>query len=147
MESKFYKLTRSNTNCKIIGTSCSEIIPWSGQKSMISCSVCLPKFTLRSLSVRDRPTLLLKKYKEKMRNQEQGMKCDEETELKMAFYLILWSWAGGILRILQSDWFRERAVFSYLLTTVMVTNYAKRKVKLRIERARFQFVLIVFCNR
>ena len=26
-----------------------------------------------------------------------------------------------ILRILQSDWFRERAVFSYLLTTVTVT--------------------------
>ena len=40
-------------------------------------------------------------------------------------YLFLWSWAGGILRILQSDWFRERAVFSYLLTTVMVTNYAQ----------------------
>ena len=39
------------------------------------------------------------------------------------------------------------AVFSYLLTTVMVTNYAKRRVKLRIERAKFQFVLIVFCNR
>ena len=36
-------------------------------------------------------------------------------------YLFLWSWAGGILRILQSDWFRERAVFSYLLTTVTVT--------------------------
>ena len=62
-------------------------------------------------------------------------------------YLLLWSWAGGILRILQSDWFREWAVFSYLLTTVMVTNYAKRRVKLRIERAKFQFVLIVFCNR
>ena len=60
------------------------------------------------------------------------------------FYLFLWSWAGNILRILQSDWFRERAVFSYLLTTVMVTNYAKRRVKLRIERAKFQFVLIVF---
>ena len=30
---------------------------------------------------------------------------------------------------------------------VMVTNYAKRRVKLRIERAKFQFVLIVFCNR
>ena len=30
----------------------------------------------------------------------------------------------------------------------MVTNYAKRRVKLRIERAKFQFVLIVFfCNR
>ena len=54
---------------------------------------------------------------------------------------------GGILRILQSDWFQERAVFSYLLTTVMVTNCAKRRVKLRIERAKFQFVLIVFCNR
>ena len=46
------------------------------------------------------------------------------------------------------DWFGERAVyFSYLLTTVMVTNYAKRRVKLRIERGKFQFVLIVFCNR
>ena len=45
---------------------------------------------------------------------------------------------------MQSDWFRERAVFSYLLTTVMVTNYAKRGVKLRIERAKFQFVVIVF---
>ena len=51
------------------------------------------------------------------------------------------------MRILQSDWFRERAVFSYLLTTVMVTNYAKHRVKLQIERAKFQFVLIVFCNR
>ena len=61
--------------------------------------------------------------------------------------LFLWSWVGGILRILQSDWFREQAVFSYLLTTVMVTNYAKRRVKLRIERAKFQFVLIIFCNR
>ena len=39
-------------------------------------------------------------------------------------YLFLWSWAGGILRILQSDWFWERAVFSYLLTTVMVTLFA-----------------------
>ena len=29
----------------------------------------------------------------------------------------------------------------------MVTNYAKRRVKLRIERAKFQFVLIVFCNK
>ena len=29
----------------------------------------------------------------------------------------------------------------------MVTNFAKRRVKLRIERAKFQFVLIVFCNR
>ena len=29
----------------------------------------------------------------------------------------------------------------------MVSNYAKRGVKLRIERAKFQFVLIVFCNR
>ena len=65
----------------------------------------------------------------------------------MGIYLFLRSWAVGILRILQSDWFRERAVFSYLLTTVMVTNYAKRRVKLRIERAKFQFVLIVFCNR
>ena len=27
-------------------------------------------------------------------------------------YFFLSSWAGGILQILQSDWFRERAVFS-----------------------------------
>ena len=60
------------------------------------------------------------------------------------FYLFLWWWAGGFLRILQSNWFRERAVFSYLLTTVMVTNYAKRRLKLRIERAKSQFVLIFF---
>ena len=29
----------------------------------------------------------------------------------------------------------------------MVTNYAKCRVKLRIVRAKFQFDLIVFCNR
>ena len=46
----------------------------------------------------------------------------------------------------ESDWLRERAVFSCLLTTVMVTNYAKRRVKLRIEGAKFQFVLLVSCN-
>ena len=62
-------------------------------------------------------------------------------------YLFLWLRAGGILRILLSDWFQERAVFFYLLTTVMVTNYTKRRVKLQIERAKFQFVLIIFCNR
>ena len=28
----------------------------------------------------------------------------------------------------------------------MLTNYAKRRVKLRIVRAKFQFVLIDFCN-
>ena len=28
----------------------------------------------------------------------------------------------------------------------MVTNHAKRRVTLRVERAKFQFVLIVFCN-
>ena len=62
-------------------------------------------------------------------------------------YLFIWSWAGGILRILHSDWFWERAVVTYLLTTGRVTNYAKRWVKLRVERAKFQVVLIVFCNR
>ena len=51
----------------------------------------LPKFTVRTLSVRDRLTLLLKKYKEKMRNEEQGsgMKCDEERELEMALSEII----------------------------------------------------------
>ena len=49
--------------------------------------------------------------------------------------------------MLQSDWFQELAVFSYVLSTVMLTYYAKRRVKLRIESAKFQFVLIVFCNR
>ena len=29
----------------------------------------------------------------------------------------------------------------------MITNYAMRRVKLSIERGKFQFVLIVFCNR
>ena len=32
----------------------------------------------------------------------------------------------------------RRAVFSYLLTTGMVTNYTKRRVKLQLERAKFQ---------
>jgi len=45
---------------------------------------------------------------------------------------------GGILRILQSDWFQQQAVFSYLLTTVMVTKYAKCRVNFRIERAKSQ---------
>ena len=51
----------------------------------------LPKFTVRTWSVRDRLTLLLKKYKEKMRNEERGsgIKCDEETELKMALSEII----------------------------------------------------------
>ena len=51
----------------------------------------LPKFTVRTRSGRDRLTLLLKKYKEKMRNEEQGsgMKCDEETELGMALSEII----------------------------------------------------------
>ena len=30
---------------------------------------------------------------------------------------------------------------------VIANYYTKRRVKLRIERANFQFVLIVFCNR
>ena len=29
-------------------------------------------------------------------------------------YFFLWSWAGGILRILQSHWFRELAVFYFI---------------------------------
>ena len=40
--------------------------------------------------------------------------------------------------ILRSDWFRERAVFSYLLTTGMVTDNTNHRVKLRIERSKFQ---------
>ena len=56
-------------------------------------------------------------------------------------YLFLWSWAGGILRILQSDWFRKQAVLSYLLTMGMVTNYAKRRVKLRIFLNSFSYLL------
>ena len=94
----------------------------------------------------------IKKEKNTERKIEREGKNDMEKQIKKnaLLYLFLWSWAGGILRILQSDWFRERVVFSYLLTTVMVTNYAKRRVKLRIEGAKFQFVLIVFfffCNR
>ena len=51
----------------------------------------VPKFTVRTRSVRDRLTLLLRKYKEKVRNEEQGfgMKCDEETELEMALSEIM----------------------------------------------------------
>ena len=60
------------------------------------------------------------------------------TSVNNFIYLFLWSWAGGILKILQSYWFRERAVFSFLLTAGMVTNYAKLSAELRIERAKFQ---------
>ena len=60
-------------------------------------------------------------------------------------YLILWSWAGGILRILQGLVPGAGSIF--LSPDHGHGNYTKRKVKLRIERARFQFVLIVFCNR
>ena len=51
----------------------------------------VPKFTVRTRSVRDRLTLLLRKYKEKVRNEEQrsGMKCDEETELEMVLCEII----------------------------------------------------------
>ncbi|CAH3167347.1 unnamed protein product [Porites lobata] len=51
----------------------------------------VPKFTVRKRSVRDRLTLLLRKYKEKVRNEEQGsgMKCDEETELGIALFEII----------------------------------------------------------
>ena len=61
-----------------------------------------------------------------------------KNQFNKVFYLFFGSRVGGILRILESDWFRERAVFSYPLTTGMVTNYAKRRVKSQIERAKFQ---------
>ena len=118
MESKVYKLTSSNIDCKniIIGTLYSEIIlKWSEEHDLMLCrevlvmepfqypkqsreigeiwgeiaqnlnGLSLTKFTVRTRSVRDRLTLLLRKNKEKMRNEEQGsgMKCDEETELEM----------------------------------------------------------------
>ena len=45
-----------------------------------------PKFKVSKRSVRDRLTLLVTKYKEKTRKEEQGsgIECDDETELEMA---------------------------------------------------------------
>ena len=45
-----------------------------------------PKFKVSKRSVRDRLTLLVAKYKEKTRKEEQGsgIECDDETELEMA---------------------------------------------------------------
>ena len=40
-----------------------------------------------------------------------GARCVDTVRI-MGDYFFLSSWAGGILQILQSDWFRERAVFS-----------------------------------
>ena len=46
--------------------------------------------------------------------------------------------------ILSCFFFLFLVFFFHSSTTVMVTNYAKCRVKLRIERAKFQFVLIIF---
>ena len=40
-----------------------------------------------------------------------GARCVDTVRI-MGDYFFLSSWAGGILQILQSDWFREWAVFS-----------------------------------
>lgn len=50
-----------------------------------------PKFKVSKRSVRDRLTLLVSKYKEKMRKEEQGsgIECEDETELEMALSEII----------------------------------------------------------
>ena len=74
---------------------------------MISCYVCFPKFTLRTWSVRDRPTLLLTKYKEKMRNEEQGsgMKYDEETEFSNSLIIHAFTRQSGFANLVRCVWF------------------------------------------
>ena len=57
----------------------------------------VPKFTVRTRSVRDRLKLFLRKYKEKVINKDQGsgVKCDEETELEMTLSQIIGLGAPG----------------------------------------------------
>ncbi len=45
------------------------------------------------------------------------------------FYFFLCSWAGGILQILWSDWFRERAVFSNPARSQRAVSVARWIVK------------------
>ena len=42
------------------------------------------------------------------------------TSVNNFIYFFLWSWAGGILKILQSYWFRELAVFYFIQRPWMV---------------------------
>ena len=54
-------------------------------------SIISPKFKFSKRFVRDRLTLLLAKYKEKMRKEEQapGIECDDETEIEIALSEII----------------------------------------------------------
>ena len=57
-----------------------------GEIALSLNSISSPKFKVSKRSVRDRLTLLLAKYKEKMRKEEQGsgVACDDETEIEVA---------------------------------------------------------------
>ena len=54
-------------------------------------SIISPKFKFSKRFVRDRLTLFLAKYKEKMRKEEQapGIECDDETEIEIALSEII----------------------------------------------------------
>ena len=62
-----------------------------GETALSLNSIRSPKFRVRKRSVRDRLTLLLAKYKEKMTKEEQGscIACDDETEIEVALSEII----------------------------------------------------------
>jgi len=62
-----------------------------GEIALSLHSISSPKFKVSKRSVRDRLTLLLAKYKEKMRKEEQGsgIACDDETEIEVALSEII----------------------------------------------------------
>ena len=62
-----------------------------GEIALSLNSISSPKFKVSKRSVRDRLTLLLAKYKEKMRKEEQGsgIACDDETEIEVALSEII----------------------------------------------------------
>jgi len=62
-----------------------------GEIALSLNGISLLKFKVSKHSVRDRLTLLLAKYKEKMRKEEQGsgIACDDETEIEIALSEII----------------------------------------------------------
>jgi len=62
-----------------------------GEVALSLNGISLLKFKVSKHSVRDRLTLLLAKYKEKMRKEEQGsgIACDDETEIEIALSEII----------------------------------------------------------
>ena len=77
------------------------------------------KFTVKKRSVRDRLTLLINKYKEKMNKQEKGsgIACDDEVEIAVAEI---------IEKERQLTW-REKRIQTLLLRRMRMTKLQRKK--------------------